>query len=236
MNGPHPTWERLYAYRDAELDDPERRRIEAHIRRCTTCRGRLAEARALTRRLEALERPGRPGRDLWPGIEGRVGAPGPRLVTDEGPARESPAGREKAGGRSSGAGRRWLAAAAAILFLAGGGLLATRGGGLPGSRGGDDALATRGVSTGLATAAAVERAYRPRLARLQRRVEERSEEIGFDLAASAERDLKAIRSATEEVRSALEASAGSPELLAELEERYRRELWLLRRLAAVGST
>jgi anti-sigma factor RsiW len=71
--------ERLDDYLDGHLPRAERDEIEGHLRGCSAC-GREADGlRQLLRDAAALPREIAPGRDLWPGIEARLGRRGVML-------------------------------------------------------------------------------------------------------------------------------------------------------------
>ncbi len=64
--------DRLSEYLDGELAAPERARLEAHLAVCADCRGVLEELRQVVATAAALpDEP--PARDLWVGIEARLG-------------------------------------------------------------------------------------------------------------------------------------------------------------------
>ena len=64
--------DRLSEYLDGELDDAERRALEAHLATCADCTAVLADLRRVVARAQALDdRP--PARDLWNGIAERIG-------------------------------------------------------------------------------------------------------------------------------------------------------------------
>src|SRR5438477_4875391 len=68
-----PWTEQLSEYVDGELSADAQRRLEVHLATCADCASVLAglrEVATAARALPAL----RPPVDLWPGIEGRIGA------------------------------------------------------------------------------------------------------------------------------------------------------------------
>jgi hypothetical protein len=85
--------------------------IEAHLAGCPACRAQLDSLRTLLARAEKLPHELRPENDLWPGIEARLESAEVRAV----PPRASRIRRFPV---------VWLATAAAILLLLGGGIVA----------------------------------------------------------------------------------------------------------------
>jgi anti-sigma factor RsiW len=67
--------ERLSAYADGTLAEPERAGVETHLAGCARCAGQLAWLRTLATQTEALPRALVPARDLWSGIATRLGEP-----------------------------------------------------------------------------------------------------------------------------------------------------------------
>ena len=65
--------DRLSEYLDDELTTAERSALEAHLETCTPCAALLGELRRVVYRARQMEERA-PGRDLWPGIAGRIGA------------------------------------------------------------------------------------------------------------------------------------------------------------------
>lgn len=81
------TLSRLDDYLDDALPANERREIEAHLAACEACCEELASIGALLDTAHDLKaRPRAPGRDLWPGIAARIGAPPESDAEPEGPA------------------------------------------------------------------------------------------------------------------------------------------------------
>ncbi len=89
---------------DGQLGTTEHARVEAHLAACESCAAQLASLEGLLEQTAALSRAVEPGRDLWPEVAPRLAA---RPAAQ--PAASWPA---------------WLRqAAAAVLFMALGGLL-----------------------------------------------------------------------------------------------------------------
>jgi len=102
----HPIEAALNALADGTLEGAARVAVERHLAQCLTCRREVNGLRALLARAEALPRDIAPPRDLWTGIELRMGtrAEGREKGTSF-PLRRPPVRR------------LWLAAAAAVLAL-----------------------------------------------------------------------------------------------------------------------
>jgi hypothetical protein len=231
---------KLYAYLEDEVDSAARRSIEGHLERCASCRGRLAEAQALLSRLQDLTGPATPSRDLWPEIEDQVGGAEPSVRSLEAShthvKRHAPTGQRQIRDRVRG---RWSIAAAATLLIIAGGILATVRSGSNPEEQRSAPLVGRTVpgepgGTGTVTAADVDGVYQPIIARLRHLVDERSEQLGWDLAASAQDDLASIGAALADIREALRLDPDSRELLEKLDEGYQQHIWLLERLASVA--
>jgi hypothetical protein len=67
-----PWVDRLSGYVDDELSRRQRQAVEAHLSGCAGCRATVQELRGLAADARLLETPSEPGRDLWPGIAGRL--------------------------------------------------------------------------------------------------------------------------------------------------------------------
>ncbi len=110
----HPIEAALNGLADGTLEGAERVAVERHLAECLTCRREVNGLRALLARAEALPRDIAPARDLWAGIELRMGKGeegSGKGGADERPTFPLP--RQGEGVR----GRGWLAAAAAVLAL-----------------------------------------------------------------------------------------------------------------------
>lgn len=66
--------ERLNDFVDGLLTDEAAREMTAHLESCAGCRDALESLRSLKAAAAALPDSLEPGRDLWPGIEGKLGA------------------------------------------------------------------------------------------------------------------------------------------------------------------
>ncbi len=72
MTGPHMETQ-LNEYVDGTLAAHLRASVEAHLADCAACRAAVAELRSLSAAAASLPRSIEPGRDLWAGVETRIG-------------------------------------------------------------------------------------------------------------------------------------------------------------------
>jgi len=72
MTGPHMETQ-LNEYVDGTLAAHDRASVEAHLADCAPCRAAVAELRSLSAAAASLPRSIEPGRDLWAGVETRIG-------------------------------------------------------------------------------------------------------------------------------------------------------------------
>ena len=103
---------RLDGFADGTLPATERAAVTEHLTDCPECRREVAELRAMLAATRNLSREILPARDLWSGIEGRLGAPAARSIA------------RWPGTHSRGL-RVILAAAAALILMITGGMLTT---------------------------------------------------------------------------------------------------------------
>lgn len=99
--------ERLSELLDGGLPATERAEIEAHLRSCVPCRRLARDLERLGQRVREWDPAVTPGRDLWPGVAGRIGAGVPTAADDDG-ASVASSGRRLT---------RWVLAAAAALAI-----------------------------------------------------------------------------------------------------------------------
>lgn len=147
-----------------------------------------------------------PARDLWPGIEARIGN-AERMPPRKGP-RERRWTRPWVGG---------LAAAACVAALAAGSVFLSGNG------------AEVGEAGGMSVAQEMEEAYGPALEELRLLVESR--ELAPETREVIERNLLVIDGAIRETQAAVEADPGAPVALASLRRMYERKLDVLRTVA-----
>ena len=196
---------------DGRLTAAERLRIEAHLASCAGCREQLTSLEALLEQVDALPRSVPPGADLWPAISTRLTAR-PRRASVSWPS--------------------WLRqAAAAVVFMALGGVLSQlvapvwRGPAPIADRAmleSDLALAEAGL---FLAEADLLRAKEALWAAVYN-----SRETSPETREVVERNLAVIAAAIQELRAALEADPGNPQLEDLLLAQHRSEIGLLRRL------
>jgi anti-sigma factor RsiW len=207
-----PWTARLSEYVDGELAADERVELERHLEACAECRAIVGDLGRLRDRAGSLADQ-EPGRDLWPGIEARIG----------GPARALPLRR------------RWtftlpqLAAAAVVLLVvgAGGAAVALRSGARPVTAG-PAALGPAdpgAVPVALAASATFDHA----VADLERVLNERRDRLDTATVRVLEQSLRTIDRAIAQARAALATDPNDPYLNAHLAETMRRKLNLMRR-------
>ena len=232
-------WESaIDAYMDDDLDRVSTRRLEAHLAACASCRALVDDLRAIQHEARALPTSIQPTRDLWPGIEQRLG-PQPATGT-----------QHRFGVRP------WrngilLAAAAAILLLIGTWAVSqnqlvapmtetTARGTDPGSTtGGDPAGANQGLAVMPVTdtqgaAGPAVAATRDAASRLRATVETRWAGLTPATRDVLERNLTVIDQAIQEIEGALATEPEDRGLQSLLLASYRQQISLLERLVDLG--
>jgi anti-sigma factor RsiW len=210
--------DQLSDYVDGELPGGERARVEAHLASCAECQAIAADLQSL--RLAASGLPGRsPGRDLWGGIEERIGSP-PRAAAVK-PFRR----------RFAFTMPQLVAAGIALMFASGGlvyvlrpeppAVTATSAG--PGA---DAADAIRPV-------ALVDPQFDGAVADLERTLEAGRGHLDPETVRVLEQNLAAIDTAIDQCRRALEADPANSFLNSHLVSARQRKLALLRRATAL---
>ena len=213
MTNRDPWTARLSEYVDGELPADERVELERHLETCDECRtivGDLGRLRDAAGQLADQE----PPRDLWAGIEARIG----------GEARVLPLRR------------RWtftlpqLAAAAALLVAvgAGGTAIALRGAAAPGTPGPAVVGATDSGVVPVALPAA-STTFDNAVADLERVLAEHRDHLDSTTVRVLEQSLRSIDRAIVQARAALATDPNDPYLNAHLAETMRRKLNLMRR-------
>ncbi len=81
MNNQHVT-DQLNDYLDGQLPPDAARRVESHLTHCTECRNEQEHLRSLLSKAVSLPKSIQPSRDLWKGIEERLGGGEPRNVLE----------------------------------------------------------------------------------------------------------------------------------------------------------
>lgn len=205
------TCDELRAHLDDLLDglarEPQRSRLEAHLKDCVACRDELEGVRALRLRAATLPAAVAPSHDLWPGIESRLGRRASRART--------------------------LALAASLLVALGvAGVVALWNG-----RSEPAAIpATSTGAATLARAAELARVEDGTLAsrrELARALERRRDELPPDLAADIEANMDILQTAMGEIRHAIELSPRRHRLDHLLANRYQQEAEILRQLERI---
>jgi anti-sigma factor RsiW len=216
------TWtDTLSDHLDGDLPPSEARALERHLETCDECRTTLEQLRAVKDRAAALVDPPAPN-DLWAGIASRIGT----------------AGSTSAPGRILDLPRRrsWTvwslpaAAAAAVALVLGAqwfGGHAPQGGRSPAA-----GAAAPTETTQLATFDAVR--VDGEIAQLQLALDRGRDRLDPKTVAVLEKNLKLIRSATEDARSALAADPANRELQEFFAATVQSKLDLMRRATAMA--
>ena len=213
---------RLSEYVDGELPADERVALERHLAECAACREIASELRQV-RELAGMAADVQPPRDLWPGIQQRIGdgAQDARVL----PFR-----------------RRWaftvpqLAAAAVLMMVVGAGAatVAVRGLGAPAP-----APATGPVAIGAPAAQPAAFAgtakYDAAIADLEGVLAEHRDQLDSATVRVLEQSLRTIDRAIAQARAALATDPGDPYLNVYLAETMRRKLNLMRRAATIAA-
>lgn len=231
-NEGHPDEARLDDYVEGVLDPDGSQEVSRHLDRCAECREVVAETRRLMELTGDLPRQIPPRRDLWPGVESRIG---------------SRVGGADVGESTPETGRwprRWeswrpLAAAATLLMTVGvGGYLWLS------AEGGPDQVADRaeraapalegGRMTGSLASAALEPAERDYLrttADLLEILDRNRDRLAPETRAALDRTLATIDEAVRDLKAALEEDPNSRQLMLMLESTYRQKIDVLRTVA-----
>jgi anti-sigma factor RsiW len=208
---------RLSEYVDGELPADERLDLERHLVTCADCRATvtgLGRVRDLAGTLADAE----PPRDLWPGIESRIGG-GARVLPLRG---------------------RWtltlpqLAAAAALMIVVGAGAaaLALRGTGTP-LAGPVAVMPPAGDPTVIPAAVAGAASYDQAVTSLGRVLTEYRDRLDPETVRVLEQSLQTIDRAIARAQEALSNEPNDAYLNAHLAETMRQKLNLMRRAAAL---
>jgi anti-sigma-K factor RskA len=193
---------RLDSYVDGDLGQDDRRQVEAHLAGCETCRAEAEAIRSIKRETAALPRRIDPMRDLWPGIE-------PRLGHRHRQSRGMP--------RLPGAGRThpvWRLAAAIVLFTLGA-AAAT--------------LWLRQAPAGNPAFTAARDRYATATAELVTRFDQNPGALLPQTRVIVRQNLDIVDTAIREAEAALAADPGNGELERMLLARYEQRLALLQR-------
>jgi len=218
--------DRLSAYLDGELDEAERRRLEAHLADCDECRSILADLREIVARAAALEATP-PARDLWPGIRERLS--GVRVL----PIAGAVAAAEDRRRRFAFSLPQLAAAAAVVAFLSGGSVwLALRA-----SAPEEEAFAVAPFDTDSAPAAAdthFASDYVFTIQQLERQLADARAQLDPATVAVIEHNLDVIDAAIAEARRALAEDPANPYLNRHLDNTLMKKIEVLRRVTTIG--
>lgn len=239
MTGCGSPWRaRLSEYLDGDLSAADRAGVEAHLDACPDCLRTLGELEAVVARARSLEdRP--PGRDLWPGVEAAITAPGSAAGAGARAGGSDPRARLSGGRFGRGWARRsvrmtlpQLAAAALVVMLVSGGSAWLLG---PGLDLGEPAgtTATGGPVRAVALEAEAPEAVASEVADLERTLLEARDRLDPATVRILEKNLAVIDRAIRESRRALELDPGNPFLERHLDRAWERKVEYLRDAASV---
>lgn len=228
----------LSAWFEGDLDDAERRAVDAHLRECLRCASVVRDVEVIRRDASKLPEVV-PSRDLWEGIAARIEAPVIELKPRQAPAAPR---------------RNWQMAAAAVLLMAvssGVTYLATTSD--QGSATSDQqtamatndtsALSAPGVvppkrpSSGSGSAVLVgdlsapEIIYDQEITRLRTILDQRRGDLDSTTVKTVEKSLRAIDQAIIDARNALSGDASNAFLNEQLNRALEKKLGVLRRVA-----
>ena len=209
---------RLDQRMDGSLLREEETALAAHLASCPACRDEEQRLRELITAARALPRSLAPGRDLWPGIEARLGVEG-AVASDRTVARgvsRLPA---------------WLAAAAILTLAAGLSLYLLRtgvGAGGAAVGGAASAVATGGVPSDLREMTAEFRGARREM---RSALDEHRDALSPATVATVEENLRIIDAAVGQIEAALARDPGNQELRQMLAATRHQETAMLRQVA-----
>jgi len=189
---------------DGLVRDPRRSIFEAHLESCAACRNELESVRALRLRAASLPAAVAPSRDLWPGIEARLG-------------------------RRASYTRTLALAASLVAALGAAGIVAlwTRPSVAPPA---SSAESSAEALTRAAELARIEDGTLASRRELARALERRRDELPPELATAIETNMDILQTAMGEIRHAIEVSPRRHRLDHLLANRYQQEAEILRRL------
>ncbi len=205
----------LSDYLDGELTLIVRRRLEAHLESCSSCRRVLADLRAI--KAAAPYYQGRaPERDLWPAILTGIRTT-PPIILPSAPRRAPSAERRS----------RFLLAASLFLAALGGGAIwiGIRSGGPPIDR------PDRPAGAQVSRTAYAESQYESAVADLEQVLQEGRDRLDTSTVRIVEENLRKIDAAIAEARAAIERDSSNAFLSRQLTANMRRKLNLLRAVA-----
>ena len=231
----------LSAWFEGDLDLPQRRAVDAHLRECLRCASIVRDIEGMRRDAAKLPELA-PSRDLWDGIAARIETPIIELAARQ--AAPAPARRT------------WqMAAAAVVLMAASSGVTYVLTG--SGQRAADNDLVAMGSSSAAESLAApnvvtprprptsggmpmlvssaepmaAEVVYAQEITRLRTILDERRTSLDSATVNTVEKSLLAIDKAIGDARRALAGDASSQFLTEQLNRALEKKLGLLRRVA-----
>lgn len=204
---------RLDDYLDGTLDPATKAEVDAHLIACPVCRDELTVLQSILADARALPRSVMPARDLWDGIERRLGTG--RAIGRSGGHRE----QSEAISRLTARYRIPLLAAAAIALVMSGVGLATL---------------LRQPTSSLSTFELEQRRYAQVSAQMARQIADNPGLLLPSTRAVVERNLAIVDSAINEAQQALTTDPGNTALEQMVLARYEQRLALLRRATDAG--
>jgi len=217
--------ERLDDWLDGTLAPDAAREVEAHLAGCPSCRERERELRQVLAHAAALPRSVTPPRDLWPGIERRIGRGRPFAWTRRGAWSLAP-----------------LAAAAAVVLAVLSVLVHERAPQpahavvIPSPGPAADSYAIRPASVAIDPGLAeMERDYQAASNALLSALQQRKDDLSPETLESVERNLAVIDEALAEVHRALEKDPASPELGRMLMSTHKKKVEVLRQVVMLST-
>jgi anti-sigma factor RsiW len=203
---------RLDDYLDGTLDAATKAAVEAHVIACPVCRDELTALQSILADARALPRSVMPARELWDGIEGRLG----------GSAATRLGGSAQRGERALPFTQRYrtpLLAAAAVLLLLGGTLIGRL---------------LQPAPTAPSTFAIDQQRYTEATAALARQLASDHTVLPQETRAVVERNLAIVDAAISEAEQALTRDPGNTALEQMVLARYEQRLALLKRATDAG--
>jgi hypothetical protein len=185
--------------------------IAQHLTGCVPCRDEARALEALLAEAAALPRSVEPAHDLWGSIASRLDV------------------ADRAMPRRPGLPPVWVAllAASIVVALVGGWALTRTGGTLPPGGPAEDAIPASGGTTSVGAA---EGALLELKGQLRATLDAQGERLAPETAAVVDGNLDLVERAIDEIRAALAADPGNPELGRRLIAAHRSEVQLLRRM------
>jgi putative zinc finger protein len=206
---------------DGSLPREEEAALTLHLAACSACREEERRLRELLAAARALPQAIAPGRDLWPGIEARLGGEGAVV-----PLRRSPVRLARL--------PAWLAAAAILAAAAGLSLYLLRSGvgAVPEPGGASAIVITGGVPSDLREVAAEFRGARREMRSV---LDEHRETLSPATVATVEENLRIIDAAVGQIEAALARDPGNQELRQMLAATRHQETAMLRQVTRAAA-